>query len=305
MTLAKLFVLVISLTLSLSVLAITETKQYTSESTILLNQLQNHIRVTLLAVSDNEKKVGNNMHDFHYLLAVPAQELVHLGLVFDSDNVNNGYDVLSVTPGSTADKLGIKSKDIILKINDIIINNSTTESAIHLLKNLKIGNTLKLTVKSETGERELTSTLTGQYVPEIRLELGPVSELVSMKSGGLANINEASKSCGVVSVLLNPPEARDIFPASIHKIDDDHLKRNRSSFKLPVGKHTIYIQEYIDVKNITIRRRSRAKPIEIEVKENTTYRIGAQFHRDKALKIHKGGYWSPMVWNTFNQECSI
>ena len=125
----------------------------------------------------------------------------------------------------------------------------------------------------------------------------------SMQVNAEQSIQNNMANCGVVSVHVNPPKAKDIFPASIQKIDKDHLKRDRNSFKLSVGKHTILLQEYIDIKNFTIRVRSRAKPLEINVEKNTIYHIGAKYNRDKGFKIHKGGYWSPVVWKTSNKEC--
>jgi hypothetical protein len=307
MKLTIVFMAVASLTLSLSVLAVSKTEQYTSESTNLLSQLQEHIRVTLLAVSDNERRAGKSMHDFHYLLSVPAQEITYLGLILELDNANNGYEVLSVTPGSAADKLAIKSKDHILTINDITINNATTESAVRFLNNLKPGDILNLTVKSKESERKLTVELIGQYVPSIKLELGSDNSLVSMETDDLNRVNNSSEVCGRVSIGLFTPEARDIYPATIHKIDDDNLKRNRNSFKLPIGKHTIFINEHINIKNFNNNSRSRrkAKSIEIDVKQHTTYHIGAKFNRNNKFKVRNGEYWTPTVWKKSNRECNL
>lgn len=307
MKLTNFFVALASLTLSLSVLAVSESKQYTSESTNLLSQLQEQIRVTLLAVSNNERRAGKSMHDFHYLFSVPAQEITYLGLILELDNANDGYEVLSVTPGSAADKLAIKSKDHILKINDITINNSTTESAVRFLNDLKPGDILNLTVKSKEGQRKLTTELIGQYVPKINLELGSDNSLVSMETGGLDSVNKSSEVCGKVSIYPVTPEARDIYPATIHKINDDHLKRNRNSFKLSVGKHIIFLHEHIGVKNLYNKGRisRKAKSIEIDVKEHTTYHIGAKFNQNKKFKTHNGEYWTPTVWKKSNQKCNF
>ena len=113
MKLIKFFVAVVSVILSISVQANSETKQYTTESTKLLSQLQEQIRVTLLAVSNNERVAGKNMNDFHYLFSLPAQKITYLGLILELDNTDNGYEVLSVTPGSTADKLEITVTDVL------------------------------------------------------------------------------------------------------------------------------------------------------------------------------------------------
>jgi len=309
MKLIKFFVAVVSVILSISVQANSETKQYTTESTKLLSQLQEQIRVTLLAVSNNERIAGKNMYDFHYLFSLPAQEVTYLGLILELDNADNGYEVLSVTPGSTADKLAIKSREHILKINDLTINNSTAESSLRLLNDLKPGEVLNLTVKSKKGERELTTKLTGQFIPKISLEIGSDNKMAAMETASLNSNNTASGVCGKVSAFFNPPEAKEIYPASFYKIDDGHLNKNRNSFKLPVGKHTISLHEHIDDKNFSKKGRGRGyrkdKSIEIDVKENTTYYIGAKFIRKNKLKILKDEYWTPIVWKVSNKECSL
>jgi C-terminal processing protease CtpA/Prc len=203
MKLIKFFVAVVSVILSLSVQANSETKQYTSESTKLLSQLQEQIRVTLLAVSNSERIAGKSMNDFHYTFSLPAQEITYLGLILELDNADNGYEVLSVTPGSAADKLDIKSGDRILKINDLIINNSTAESSLGLLNDLKPDRVLNLTVKSKKVERTLTTKLMGQFIPEISLKIGSDNKLLAMETNGLDN-NISSGACGKVSIFSIP-----------------------------------------------------------------------------------------------------
>jgi hypothetical protein len=309
MKLIKFFVAVVSVILSISVQANSETKQYTSESTKLLSQLQEQIRATLLAVSNNEKIAGKSMHDFHYLFSLPAQEITYLGLILELDNADNGYEVLSVTPGSTADKLAIKSRDHILKINDLTINNSTAESSLRLLNDLKPGDLLNLTVKSKKGERKLTTKLIGQFMPKISLEIGSDNKLAAIETASLNSNNMSSGVCGKVSVFFNPPAAKEIYPALFYKIDDGYLNKNKKSFKLPVGKHTISLHEYIDDKNFNRKGRGRGvrkdKSIEIDVKENTTYYIGAKFNRKNKLKRVEDEYWTPIVWKESNRECNL
>ncbi len=309
MKLIKFFVAVVSVILSISVQANSETKQYTTESTKLLSQLQEQIRVTLLAVSNNERVAGKNMNDFHYLFSLPAQKITYLGLILELDNTDNGYEVLSVTPGSTADKLEIKSRDHILKINDLTINNSTAESSLRLLNDLKPGDVLNLTVKSKKGERKLTTKLIGQFIPKISLEIGSGNNLAAMETASLNSNIMSSGVCGKVSVFFNPPSAKEIYPASFYKIDEGYLNKNKKSFKLAVGKHTISLHEYIDDKNFNRKGRGRGvrkeKSIEIDVKENTTYYIGAKFNRSNKLKRSEDEYWTPIVWKVSNKECSL
>ena len=305
MKLINFFVAVASFTLSISVLATTEFKKYTPASTILLNQLQGQIRSTLLAVSDNETNAGKSMRDFHYSLSLPAQEVTYLGLVLELTNADNGYEVLSVTPGSPAEKLSIKSKDRILKINDINIDNSTSDTAVRLIHDIRPGDILKMTVKSAEGNREITTTLVGQYLPEIKLEFGTNTNFILMETSNLDSNDKSSKACGRVSIFYNTPISRDIYPATINKIDNDHLKKNRNTFRLPVGKHTIFLREHIDNKELHGKNKNKIKPIEIEVMADTKYHLGAKFNRTKKFKTLNGEYWTPVHWKTSNQKCEL
>jgi hypothetical protein len=109
--------------------------------------------------------------------------------------------------------------------------------------------------------------------------------------------------------FFNPPEAKEIYPASFYKIDDGYLNKDKKSFKLPVGKHTISLHEYITDKNFNRKGRGRgvrkAKSIEIDVKENATYYLGAKFNRKNKLKRSKDEYWTPIVWKISNKECKL
>lgn len=280
--------------ISSSVLAATDNDSYTPESQKLLNSLQDEIRSTLIAVSKYETQAGKDMRNFHYTLALPAHEITYLGMVLNLDNEENGFEVLSVTPGGSADKLAIKSQDRVLEINNIKVNSSNKDATIAALRNLRRGDSLDLVVSSANETRELTTKLEGQYVPPINIEFGLNENSASMSG--------SQGGCGIVSISTRPPESRDIYPATFHKINKDHLKRNRNNFILPVGKHTIYLHDGIDDQQMR-KRNIKAKPIEIVVKANTVYHLGAKFNRSKKYKTVNGDYWTPVIWKTATREC--
>lgn len=282
-----------------------EIASYTPQAKMLLDQLQQQLTTTMLAVAEHESKAGKNMAGFHYVLALPAQQLTNLGLVLDLADASNGYRVLSVSPGSTAENLAIKSNDYLVEINGIDVNQASSEQVSRLLFNLVPGEQLQLGVKSNGKIKTLATELAGQYVPAINLEIGGESDAATM----LVKDGDASNACGVVSIFFHPPEARDIYPATINKIDDDHLKRGRNSYKLPVGKHTIYLHEQIDDRDLSFRSRgnrsTKAKSIEIAVAANTTYYLGAQYIRSKKFSTFDNGYWEPVLWKTSALTCKF
>lgn len=301
MKLTKIFTLIIGVGILSSTHAAEQV--YTAESEELLNQLQNNIKGTLLAVAENENRVGRSMSKFHYSLDLPPQQMTNLGLILNVDDSSSGYQVLSVTPGSTADQLAIKSGDQVLAINDIEINQRTNNKAIHQLNELVAGQQLKLALNTNGHYKEVSAKITGQYMPGIRLEIGsqPILKVAANDSV------DKSGGCGMVSIFFQPPAARNLYSATIHKIDDDHLKRDRPNFRLPVGKHTIYLHEQINDTMFHVRRPSinKSKPIEIDVKLNTTYYLAAKFLRQYRNNSSKGKYWEPVVWKTSEGECKL
>ncbi len=282
-----------------------ENQQFTPESEQLLNQLRGNIKGTLLAVAENEKRAGHNMVDFHFSMELPPQQMTNLGLILDVDSSANGYKVLSVTPGSTAEKLAIKSGDRILAINDVKINEVNSGDAIHQLNQLVAGQQIKLALQTNGNYKELSTKIAGQYIPGIRLEIG--SQSLAGIETETAEPGSSAEACGEVTVFFKPPQAREIYPAVFNKIDDKHAVRNWHNYRLPVGKHIIYLHEHInDTKNL-LRRigRQKAKPIEIEIKANTRYHLGAKFIRANRFKTLKGRHWEPVIWKTSKAACSL
>lgn len=300
MNLCKLIFVVLGLAISTPSLA--EDQAYTNESDKLLNQLRSNIKGTLLAVAESENRAGRNMANFHFSLDMPPQQMTNLGLTLNVENSTNGYQVLSVTPGSTADRLAIKSGDQVLAINDIEIDRETGEMAIQQLNKMVAGQQLKLGLNSGGSYKEVSAKISGQYMPGIRLEIGTQSSVEAATN----NSDKDGDACGTVSIFFQPPASRDLYSATIHKIDSDHLKRDRNHFRLPIGKHTIYLHEQINDSMFPVRRPSinKAKPIEIDIKLNTTYHLGAKFVRKYRLNSSKGKHWEPVVWKTTERgEC--
>jgi len=280
-----------------------EDHQYTPESEQLLEQLQGNIKGTLLAVAENEKRAGYDMADFRFSVEIPPQQMTNLGLILDVDHSAEGYKVLSVTPGSTADKLAIKSGDQILAINDVKIDDTDDKNAIKQLNQLVAGDQIKLALNNNGNYKEFSTTITGQYIPGVKLEIGSQSAV----EGAMVKQEEDSQACGEVSIFFLPPVTKNLYSASISKIDDNYLKRDYASFRLPVGKHTIYLHERIDDPVFPVRNRgfNRAKTIEIDVKENITYHLGAKFIRKYRLNGSSGRHWNPVVWKTSEKVCNL
>jgi membrane-associated protease RseP (regulator of RpoE activity) len=276
----------------------------TPESEQLVKDLQQQIKSTVAAITELESNAGNSVHDLHIQVDLPAKQSPNLGLVLDLESELGGYKVLSVTPGSLANNLNIIPGDIITAINSIEVSNSNKRKAFSELENSSPGDTLLLTVNKNGTINTINTTVGGQYIPSIRLEIG--SQHSTDNGTSQSELDETA--CGTVSVFFTPPESKRLYSAYITKINDRTVISSRDSFRLKPGKHTIYLHELIN--DPFFKRRlhgfQRAKSIEIDVEVNTNYYLAAKFIRDKAFKQRKGEYWEPVIWKeTVKGECEL
>ena len=287
-----------------SAYAESEKQEFTPESKELLLKMEQEMIGTLLTISENERKAGNDMSNFYYSIDLPAQQHIQLGLVLDTENPQEGYKVLSVTPNGIADQLAISTGDKIIEINGVTINVANNKKAIEQLKQAVSGRDLSLVVNSQGENKTLFTPLTSNYIPEIKIEIG---SQIKVANKSVKTVQYDESSCGEISLFFNPPATRGIYPAYIYSLDSrTNILASRKNFKLKPGKHTIYLHELIS--DIDVRRskgRRKAKILIVDVKPNMSYKVGAQFNRKKRFKIHNQEYWQPVVWSTSDKKCSI
>jgi hypothetical protein len=275
--------------------------QITNESEVLIDELLGHINATAAAIADVERKAGNDVKDIHYLLEVPAKQSPNIGLVLDI-NDNNGYRVLTVSPGGLAASFDIIQGDLITAINEVKVTKISKRLAFAELENLVPGDTIKLELNRDGNYSTITTKVEGQYTPSIKIELGEGKALSALQTDSSVNDNtelaSESSACGTVSVFFNPPETKRLYRGTIARIGDVNFANVMSSVKLAPGKHTIYVNEEIDYRLFMQHQRRTRKPkgIEIDVKENTSYYLAAQFLKENRNKQSTGEYWEPVVW---------
>lgn len=280
----------------------------TPASEQLIDDLKVTIQNTLIAIGENEQRAGKRAEDVHFSLDLPAQQLTNLGIVLDVDNAAIGYTVLAVSPGSEAEALGIAVGSKIVRINDIVISKSSSESALQHLQDLTAGEKVSMVIENNNVTKKIETSLNGQYVPEVRLEVGSYAETGNNQISANSNeaVEEMENACGRISVFFRPPEARDLFPVYVDKIDDKNVISSRNTYRLPIGKHVIKIHELIT--DPFLRRGKttwqKSKTIEIDVKPNFTYHLAAQFLRERATEtIREEGFWEPVVWKESQEKC--
>lgn len=140
------------------------------QSITLLAQQTEDINTTIQLIAQHEATLGNKITDLSYTISLPSRSIIELGLILDFENSEKGYKVLSVTPGSYADKLLIKSNDYIVKVNGKVIN-SFSKSALKKLFQQSEQIT-KIAFKSAGIYQEVIIKLEDFYLPEAKLTIG-------------------------------------------------------------------------------------------------------------------------------------
>ena len=225
-----------------------------------------------------------------------------LGAVVDVRNANaNGLPVLAVTPGSAASRLGLRAGDRLLSIN----GRKVGTRADQLQQAIDAGNG-KLAASWSRGGKQLAANdrADAVAVPAYQLVVG----------GGEA------KGCGFVSDQQGVvPKSQGTFQALITRIDGRSTPLGgQYEYELPSGEHVLTIAERIDrnrltgvqSRQITLSNRLETaaqsyKTLVVDVKPNTTYRIGVRLFKDKLDNdsIRRNAYWEPVVWETRAQAC--
>jgi molybdopterin-binding protein len=280
--------------------------QTTPESEALIDDMVKQIVSTMSAVADAEKKAGNDINNLHIELDIPSSKSPNLGLVLDINDAQ-GYKVMSVSPGSLADNLQITTGNIITAINGVNTKDDTQRLAFLELENTLPGDTITLQINKQGTMSSVEAIVEGQYTPSIKLEIGDTSIVTNNTTSQI--IDELDETaCGKVSVFFKPPFTRNLHYATVTRINERNVNSERESFRLPPGKHTVYLHEMIEDSMFTRRSRSlqTAKTLEIDVKANTTYYLAAKFIRKNRSEQRNGGYWEPVVWKTReNSTCKL
>lgn len=271
--------------------------ELTSESRQLLQHMRENIKDTLVSISQIETAAGKDMDKFYYQLSLPQYETVQLGMVMDIPPSEDGFKVLSTSPHGLAEKMGVLPGDVITKLNDYEITRDSYQAAFTQLKQFKNNQDLQIVVKRGEREERLEGSVVSLKVPSIIL--------VSGIQHGLADVDKNS-NCGRVSVFDLPRGGDDLHSASFHKVNEKNvMSRMETQYKLPPGKHVIYLKEQIRGENLKRSRNGKAKAIEIQVEAGKQYNLAARFIPQNRMKIFKGEYWQPALWQVTSTKCLL
>lgn len=220
----------------------------------------------------------------------PARSYFDWGAV-----IHPNGEIMSVRAGSVAATMGVETGDRLLQVDEQKFSAQNLADIVAYLESLEHGHELVVIVARDAQTKTLAGDVVATVIPGWRLEVDVANEQVDIAD---------SNACGRISVFATPPQTRDLYPAYFSEIDGENAPPRRSIIKLSPGKHIIELHELIA--DQWVRRKKglqEAKPIEIDIKANTTYYLAAKFIREKRLSTFNEEYWEPVVWREIEQQC--
>lgn len=260
-----------------------------TEAQIILDNLKRDISNTLAEIQRLERLKNPELTNLSLKLFEPGYSLINLGVVLEPDT---GI-VLSVSPHSNAEVLGLKSGDYIKKL---LVDGHLVSDWKDGIK-LQSGSTIEVEVVRGDANKPLNlkSVATKKDIPSWSL---------NVSSNSLID-GQALTGCGYVSVFFTPPGSKYQYPAKVFEVDGESGFHLRETIKLPAGQHTLKVHEYIPEQMLPRRKPSieKAKSLEIMVESDKTYHIAAQFEPEKRLNLADEAYWKPVVWKVSESKC--
>lgn len=234
--------------------------------------------------------------DAPLLLESQPRTRYELGAIVDVAGSESGLPVMAVTPGSAAERIGLRSGDRLLRLNQVALAGAPDPAGSFVAAVEASAGYFDLAVARDGREIQLSGSAEPTEVPGYRLQV------IAPRPG-----------CGRIDTSLKPPITQDIHPVVLHEIDGRLGGPLQSeSFRLKPGRHVLKLSEAIESRHFTFnqnRKRSalfrheRFKDFEIDIEVDGLYRIGAKLIRDARDDIRSGAYWEPVVWSVSTIPC--
>lgn len=250
----------------------------------------------------------------------PAQRVSNLGVLIDSAHAGpDGLEVLGVTPGGSAERMGLRAGDALVAVNGLAL---TGGGAIATLRErvdaLPDGGTLSFDVRRDGRARTVSGTLAHVYVPAMHLTVGDAT--LAARGSGAPPITAAdpadpaataaTEGCGRISEFDVGPRQQDLHGAKIISIDGSLPgPTNAKTYRVTPGPHTLQVSERIESRYLSFNDRlrnsntDRYKTLVVDVLPNTTTLIAARLNPDRRTEWKNGAYWDPVAWKQIAEPC--
>ncbi|HZW75184.1 MAG TPA: PDZ domain-containing protein, partial [Caldimonas sp.] len=265
--------------------------------------------------------LGDHPEQTSLRLDVPARRVASLGALVDStsaQSARDGLHVLGATPGSAADRIGLRPGDVIVAVNGTSLRDlgadehgralaaATLRSVIDALPDAA---TVSLDVVRGGSTVALSAPLQAVHVPAMRVELGEAATLGGASSGPDAAPAGSGVGCGRISGFDVAPRGQRLYGVRLILIDGSSPGPFPTpSFRVAPGEHHVLVAENIPTQalgigEIATLRRQTSKPLTVVVQPGKTAMVAAQLHLSNASDLSHGTYWDPVVWRQADEPC--
>lgn len=271
------------------------------ESNILSAHLVRTINQQLSEITAREIAAGVAPEDIQINLAHQSRfDSGRFGAIMDDKTLGK---VISVTPNSPANKLGLQSADIIINVNNKVITTPNFDW-VQQLQYAKHGTELTLLVNRNEQPIKLKGLLEGKYIPAWQLISASIkpSPETSIDTPVLVDLSQyaqtsSKNACGRINTNTVSARAR----VYVKKINNERIARGKTRHKLAPGRHVIEIQAIAD--HIKINKFS------INIEANKFYSIeiidGDKWFNGEQQSVLPKGYIGPAVVAIETQECEL
>jgi membrane-associated protease RseP (regulator of RpoE activity) len=236
----------------------------------------------------------------------PAQRVNNLGVLVDSAHASrDGLAVLGVTPGGSAERMGLRAGDVLVALNGTALTGSgATATLRERVEALPDGGTLDFEVRRGGRTQTVSGTLARIYLPAMHLTVGGDAALAA------ADPAAAAAGCGRISQFDVAPRQQDLHGAKVISIDGQLAgPTDSNTFRVAAGRHTLQVSERIESRYLSFNDRlrnstpDRYKTLVVDVLPNTTTLIAARLNPDKRTEWKNGAYWDPVAWKQIAEPC--
>jgi hypothetical protein len=292
-------------------------------------QAEQRVRQDMQATLSNlgsSGALGQHPDQVAVSLDEPARRVTSLGALVDStsaQSARDGLHVLGATPGSNADRLGLRPGDVIVAVNGTSLRDLGGDPhgralAATTLKTVVDGlpddAKLQLAVVRGGSPLMLSGPLEPVYLPAMHVELGgavasadvhPAEPLGSTAPAAAASAD----ACGRISMFDVAPRGEHLYGVRILLIDGTTPgPLGTPAFRVSAGEHHLLVAENIPTQQLGVGefatfRRQTSKPLTVNVKPGMTAMVAAELHPDKHTQLNNGEYWDPVVWREVPESC--
>lgn len=278
-------------------------------------RLREELRALVAELVESGAFGDRSAREISLAVDTPAQRVSNLGLLVDSAQAgDDGLHVLAVTPGGSAERMGLRAGDVLLSLNGTRLAGTAGAAALlrRQVDDLPNGGALVFEAKRDGRAQTFSGKLSSVELPAMRLTLGAAAAQPSSSVGASSTPPiAAAQGCGRLSDFDVAPRQQHLHGAKILSVDGEVPGPSGSkSYVVRAGHHVLKIAEQIESRYLAFNDRlrntgpeSRHKTIEVDVEPNTTLFVAARLDDARRNEWRDGAYWEPVVWRTTQETC--